>query len=111
MSAREFSRYRSQRIVDVDVGYGDGNADVVADGAVYISMDGHRRAEHLLNVAHKKRRLNPEHLHDPFAQWIPVEEEADFEADVADNISAVPDNVTSSAKRKAYTSSVRCLFS
>ncbi|KAJ6493720.1 hypothetical protein C8R47DRAFT_1213989 [Mycena vitilis] len=102
--AAGLGRYRSQRMVDVDVGYGE-NTGVVADRGVYISTDGNRRAAELLNVAHKKRRLNPENLHDAFAQWIPVQDDHDFEPDIADEISAVPDNLTSSAKRKAYTSS------
>ncbi|KAJ7899713.1 hypothetical protein B0H13DRAFT_2336971 [Mycena leptocephala] len=101
-----FVRFRSRTMVDVDVGFGDeSRSRVVADEGVYISTDGNRRAEELLNISHKKRRLNPKHLEDAFTQWIPVEDDAEFEADVADRISAVPDNLKSSAKRKAYTSS------
>ncbi|KAJ7840769.1 hypothetical protein B0H13DRAFT_2366052 [Mycena leptocephala] len=101
-----FVRFRSQKMVDVDIGFGNKNLSrLVADEGVYISTDGNRRADELLNMTHKKRRLNPKHLHDRFAQWIPVDDTNDFESDLADQISAVPDNLTSSAKRKAYTSS------
>jgi hypothetical protein len=106
-----FVRFRSQKMVDVDIGFGDDNcSQVVADHGVYISTDGNRRAEELMNVTHKKRRLNPKHLQDVFAQWIPVDDQLDFESDIADQVSGVPDNLTSSAKRKAYTSSVCLIF-
>ncbi|KAJ7036232.1 hypothetical protein C8F04DRAFT_1258078 [Mycena alexandri] len=103
---RGFVQYRSRQLVDVSIGFGDEDqAQVGADRAVHISTDGNRRAEELINVTHKKRRLNPKHLNDVLARWIPAENEDDLDPDLADQISAVPDNLGSSAKRKFYTSS------
>ncbi|KAJ7017500.1 hypothetical protein C8F04DRAFT_1279279 [Mycena alexandri] len=99
-------QYRSQRLVDVSIGFRDEDqTQLGADRGVHISMDGNRRAEELLNITHKKRRLNPKHLNDMLARWIPAEDEEDLETDLADQISAVPEDLTSSAKRKCYTSS------
>ncbi|KAJ7664824.1 hypothetical protein B0H17DRAFT_1143582 [Mycena rosella] len=96
----------SQRKVNVLVGHGDEDpADIEAYCAVYISTNGNRRAEELLNVAHKKRRLGPKHLQDVYAKWIPVDAEEECEEETANQISGVPDSLTSPAKRKAYTSS------
>ncbi|KAJ7038551.1 hypothetical protein C8F04DRAFT_1255829 [Mycena alexandri] len=99
-------RFRSKRIVDVSIGFGEEDqARVGADHGVHISTDGNCRAEELLNVTHKKRRLNPKHLNDVLARWIPAENEDDLDTSVADQISTVPDDLGSSAKRKFYTSS------
>ncbi|KAJ7039475.1 hypothetical protein C8F04DRAFT_1254756 [Mycena alexandri] len=99
-------QYRSQRLVNVSIGFRDEDqTQLGADRGVHISMDGNRRAEELLNITHKKRWLNPKHLNDMLARWIPAEDEEDLETDLADQISAVPEDLTSSAKRKCYTSS------
>ncbi|KAJ7896572.1 hypothetical protein B0H13DRAFT_1885077 [Mycena leptocephala] len=95
---------QSTKTVDVDVSMGDHNTSVLADHAHYISQDGNRRAEELLNVSHKKRRLGPKHLDDILAKWIPVENE-DEVLDYADDVSAVPTSLSSPEKRKFYTSS------
>ncbi|KAJ7179732.1 hypothetical protein C8R46DRAFT_1160195 [Mycena filopes] len=101
-----FLRYRSQIMVDVDIGYSEDQSQIRADHAVYISSDGNRRKEELLNISHKKRRLNPRRLNDTLARWIPVDDSLDgFRTEDADKISAVPHNLASSAKRKRYTSS------
>ncbi|KAJ7688489.1 hypothetical protein B0H16DRAFT_1753102 [Mycena metata] len=98
-------QYRSQWLIDVSIGFGDEDqTQVGTDRGVDILMDGNRRAEELLNITHKKRRLNPKHLNNVLAHWIPAEDE-DLETDLADQIPAVPDDLTSSAKRKFYTSS------
>ncbi|KAJ7764957.1 hypothetical protein DFH07DRAFT_770232 [Mycena maculata] len=49
-----------------------------ADRAIYFSADDDRRQEELLNVAHKKRCVQPGELQDSYGQWIPVPE-ADYE--------------------------------
>ncbi|KAJ7859224.1 hypothetical protein B0H14DRAFT_3631010 [Mycena olivaceomarginata] len=46
--------------------------DLTADRGVYLSSDGRRRKEELLNVAHKKRRVNITELDDSLAIWTPV---------------------------------------
>jgi hypothetical protein len=108
MTDNGFIQFGRTRVVDFDFGFSeDLTSQVVADCAVYISTDGNRRAEHLLNVTHKKCRIGPKHLQDAFAQWIPVDDMAGFEEDDADLVSSVPTALTSSAKRKYYTSSVR----
>ncbi|KAJ6547928.1 hypothetical protein DFH09DRAFT_1087397 [Mycena vulgaris] len=42
-----------------------------ASSGIYLSLDGQRRTEELLNVTHKKRCLAPGDLRDPLAQWVP----------------------------------------
>ncbi|KAJ6495718.1 hypothetical protein C8R47DRAFT_974024 [Mycena vitilis] len=75
------------------------DATVTGDRGIYLSADGNRRNEELLNQSHKKRRLKvkPSSLHDSLAQWIPVDNDADGETELLDSVS--------SAKRKRYTSS------
>ncbi|KAJ7466765.1 hypothetical protein B0H11DRAFT_1921662 [Mycena galericulata] len=94
--------FRSARFVDSSVGMdGDdaGSSTIVGDRGIYISADGTRRTEELLNQAHKKRRLRlkPSKLRDALAEWIPV-----GDADV-DELSEKMDSVSS--KRKRYDSS------
>ncbi|KAJ7156558.1 hypothetical protein C8R43DRAFT_1125753 [Mycena crocata] len=54
----------------VDVGVGNDAVAPSGDLGVYVSSDGQRRQEEMLNISHKKRQLN-----DSLAQWKPVLEE------------------------------------
>ncbi|KAJ7735174.1 hypothetical protein B0H16DRAFT_1731438 [Mycena metata] len=82
---------------------------LVADRGVYFSADGLQRQEELLNVVHKKRRVQPTELEDLYAEWIPVPDEGYEDTDSRDSesnpINAV-DATPSSNKRKLYASSV-----
>ncbi|KAJ7079314.1 hypothetical protein C8R43DRAFT_1143270 [Mycena crocata] len=71
-------KFRSTRLVDTAVGFDEADAldNVSADKAVYISNDGMRRADELLNIGQKKRRLDPTDLKDPLANWMPVDDKA-----------------------------------
>ncbi|KAJ7828475.1 hypothetical protein B0H14DRAFT_3466313 [Mycena olivaceomarginata] len=68
--------------------------------------DGQGRRDELLNVAHKKRRLDPATLDDNLAQWIPVPDD-NFTEDAAR--AAPPQQTVNSqilGKRKEYASTV-----
>ncbi|KAJ7116241.1 hypothetical protein C8R43DRAFT_1137919 [Mycena crocata] len=84
-------KFRSKQVVDSCVGV-DGedaqNSTLTGDRGIYISGDGQRRTEELLNLAHKKRRirLRPSGLKDSLAEWKPVADE-DIESEVADQIT------------------------
>ncbi|KAJ7182634.1 hypothetical protein C8R43DRAFT_1116267 [Mycena crocata] len=69
-------RFRATRVVDAAVGFDEADAleNVSADKAVYISNDGLRRADELLNIGQKKRRMDPASLKDSFSQWVPVDD-------------------------------------
>jgi hypothetical protein len=86
------------------------DASLTADHSVYFSADGRRCNEELMNVAHKKRRMNPTELDDSLAVWTPVAlDEEEFVPDVSTaetDDSAAP---TILAKRKKYESSVSYL--
>ncbi|KAJ7154378.1 hypothetical protein C8R43DRAFT_1126455 [Mycena crocata] len=85
--------------VDVDVGFGGEDEIIVTgDRGVYFSDDGRRREEVLLNIAHKKQKLDPKLLEDRFAKWIPVSE---FDAENQEDVPDVP----AGQKRKYYESS------
>ncbi|KAJ7669894.1 hypothetical protein DFH06DRAFT_1125303 [Mycena polygramma] len=87
---------------------------VAADRGVYFSVDGLRRNEELLNISHKKRRLNPTQLDDALAEWVPVPDD-DFSEEGArlrPEVPTVPTvdsqaTVTVLGKRKEYISTVR----
>lgn len=94
----------SSRYVDASVGL-DGDeavsSSIIGDQGIYISADGTRRTEELLNQAHKKRRLRlrPSKLRDTLAEWIPVgESDALGDTELMDTASLT--------KRKRYDSSV-----
>ncbi|KAJ7474592.1 hypothetical protein B0H11DRAFT_2235964 [Mycena galericulata] len=89
--------------VDIDTeDASSGNSGLAADRGIYFSDDGRRRQEELLNVAHKKRRVQPSELADSFALWIPVEGEG-FDSEVITE-PAEPENdaVGVLGKRKQY---------
>ncbi|KAK6980525.1 hypothetical protein R3P38DRAFT_3235631 [Favolaschia claudopus] len=71
------------------------NFAVTADRGIYISIDGRRRNEELLNISHKKRRLEPRNLNDNLAEWIPIPEDNFAEEDVR---AAVGDATDSGAR-------------
>ncbi|KAK7012748.1 CxC2 domain-containing protein [Favolaschia claudopus] len=93
---------------DIEEDTNVGDLAVTADKGVYVSSDGHRREEELLNISHKKRRLNPSKLNDRLAEWIPVPED-NFAQDEAEGRGPEEEfqeeNVSQHGKRKEYTSS------
>jgi hypothetical protein len=86
---------------------------ITGDRGIFISDDGDRRAETLLNITHKKRRvrLNPEDMNDSLAAWVPVR---DFDGELCEEDWAAMDAISGSSadddlargKRKSYVSSV-----
>ncbi|KAJ6525539.1 hypothetical protein DFH09DRAFT_1328897 [Mycena vulgaris] len=96
--------FRSSRVVDAGVGFetADAGVDMTADRGVYISNDGLRRVDELLNIGHKKARLRPQKLDDVFADWVPVDDTDMFlDAEILANL----DKVSGTEKRKRYESS------
>jgi hypothetical protein len=79
-----------------------------ADVGVYYSGTLRQRREELLNVTHKKRRLQPTELEDFLAQWIPVD--VDLEEPIVQDAANFVGEETASdvilGKRKTYESSV-----
>ncbi|KAJ7448474.1 hypothetical protein B0H11DRAFT_1744214 [Mycena galericulata] len=98
--------FRRSRVVDAAVGFDTAEelvGDLTADRAVYISNDGRRRADKLVNVGLKRRRLRPTQLLDPLAHWVPVNDEA---VDLQDSeLLEQMDKVSGTEKRKRYESS------
>ncbi|KAJ7756766.1 hypothetical protein DFH07DRAFT_958903 [Mycena maculata] len=103
---------RRAKFVDTDFGGVDhGQSTRSADRGIYISADGQRRQEELLNVSHKKRRLEPRQLDDTYGEWVPVPEEGyevtdnlDSQSNPFNNVGPVPESPRS-RKRKDYASS------
>ncbi|KAJ6462537.1 hypothetical protein C8R45DRAFT_1064445 [Mycena sanguinolenta] len=92
--------------IDIDEDLGDGDFTLVGDRGIYLSTDGERRHEELLNTARKKRRLQPSALNDDLATWIPVPD-VDFTEDGARApLETVAEDDTGRilGKRKQYTS-------
>ncbi|KAK7007316.1 hypothetical protein R3P38DRAFT_3212296 [Favolaschia claudopus] len=89
----------------------------VGDRGVVFSADGLRAASDLSNLRPEKRsRLNPTELDDSFADWTPVNDEGDDEADGLDNVATAVASTVSTldidaeveengGKRKRYQSS------
>ncbi|KAJ7618935.1 hypothetical protein DFH06DRAFT_1144805 [Mycena polygramma] len=92
-------RHRYKGVVDLDDS-DDAEEERVADRGVYYSADGRRRQQELLNVSHKKRRINPKDLDDVLAEWVPV---PDRESEGDEGANPEPANL---GKRKEYTSTV-----
>lgn len=98
--------------LDIDDDGDDMDTDFVADRGFYVSADGERRQAELLNLAHKKRRLDPIGLDDPLATWTPVPGEDFTEEDgfveAAPTVEEAVDGVGPSelGKRKEYISTV-----
>ncbi|KAJ7780810.1 hypothetical protein DFH07DRAFT_950031 [Mycena maculata] len=91
---------------DLAVGYDDDDDDEVVatyDRGVYFSSDGRRRQEEMLNVSHKKRRVQPKDLTDSYAEWIPVPSGA-YEDIVERDSQSNPINRVGT-KRREYASS------
>ncbi|KAJ7714666.1 hypothetical protein DFH07DRAFT_974405 [Mycena maculata] len=103
--------------VGTDDSINDAQNTLTADRGVHFSRDLNIRREELLNMAHKKRRLEPEHLQDPLAQWTPVlVDEVDLRptddspvfdemADTSNASNASDAPATVLGKRKTYDSS------
>lgn len=91
--------------LDLDSGIGNpSDTTLSADRGVYFSADGLTRRDELLNIIHKKRRLDPTKLNDRLTTWIPVPEDSfDAREDFSpgDEAQAEMGN-----KRKRYESSV-----
>ncbi|KAJ6523687.1 hypothetical protein DFH09DRAFT_1250900 [Mycena vulgaris] len=95
--------HRNTQVVDACIGV-DGEdihtSTLTGDHGIYISKDGHRRTDELLNLGHarRKRRLKLSGLRDHLAEWVPVEEhDADGAEEIMDSVG--------SEKRKRYESS------
>ncbi|KAJ7436461.1 hypothetical protein B0H11DRAFT_2256166 [Mycena galericulata] len=88
---------------DIFISWGDEEDTIVAaDRVVCFSEDGQRRTDELLNLTHKKRRIEPTDLNDRLAEWIPVPD------DPSDFLNATDDEEPTpgvGAKRKRYDSS------
>ncbi|KAK7045173.1 CxC2 domain-containing protein [Favolaschia claudopus] len=97
---RRALRERNQNLVDVDDDYDGATFTVTGDRGIYLSFDGQHRQEELLNVAHKKRRLEPTQLDDQLAHWIPIPDD-NFDEHEAENL---PPQTTVLGKRKEYQS-------
>ncbi|KAK7008533.1 CxC2 domain-containing protein [Favolaschia claudopus] len=95
---RRILRDRNRNSLDVDDDYGGAEFTLSGDRGFYLSSDGQRRQEELLNVAHKKRRLEPSNLDDQLAQWIPTPDDGFNEEE-----ARAPPTVTL-GKRKEYVS-------
>jgi hypothetical protein len=77
---------------------------------VYFSQDGQRRREELLNVSHKKRRLNPSNLSDALGSWIPTPEQEFTEENALEPPpEIVVDLASVLGKRKEYVSTVSAI--
>jgi hypothetical protein len=74
----------------------------VADRGVYVAADGLTRRDELLNVAHKKRCMDPTDLQDSLAAWVPV-------PDTEEATEWQDETIPTLGKRKQYASTVRCL--
>lgn len=95
--------------VDFDHDNGD-KEDTTADHAVYFSQDGQRRREELLNVSHKKRRLNPSKLSDALGEWIPTPDQEFTEENALEPPpEIVVDLASVLGKRKEYVSTVSAI--
>ena len=92
--------------IDIDEDLGEDDFTLIGDRGIYLSTDGERRREELLNTVHKKRRLDPSALNDNLAVWIPVPD-TDF---TEDSIPAILDGQQVLGKRKQYTSTVRVIL-
>ncbi|KAJ7165383.1 hypothetical protein C8R46DRAFT_1220512 [Mycena filopes] len=90
-----------------DVSFQEDQVDttLTADRGIYFSADGRRRQEELLNIAHKKRRLEPTELDDRLASWIPVPEDT-VDTTAGETNDAPDDNTATGEKRKQYSSSL-----
>ncbi|KAJ7652310.1 hypothetical protein B0H17DRAFT_1214975 [Mycena rosella] len=98
-------RPRTKNIVDIDED-NDYQNNFTADRGIYFSADGERRHEEVLNLRHKKRRLEPIELDDTLGQWVPVPDD-DYEEDAHDMPAAVPSLApTVLGKRKEYISTM-----
>ncbi|KAJ7838429.1 hypothetical protein B0H13DRAFT_2367453 [Mycena leptocephala] len=96
-------RFRATRVVDVAIGFDEADSgNVSADRGVYISNDGLRHDDVLLNVGQKKRRLTPGKLQDPLAAWVPVNDADDV---LDEDLLHDMDQVSGIGKRKRYESS------
>ncbi|KAJ7742488.1 hypothetical protein DFH07DRAFT_777724 [Mycena maculata] len=95
------------RFFDYDIAVGfddeDDDAGVAFDRGVYFSSDGRRRDEEMLNVSHKKRRVQPNDLTDAYAEWIPVPSGA-YEEVMERDSDTNPINCIGT-KRREYASS------
>ncbi|KAJ7801671.1 hypothetical protein B0H14DRAFT_3489329 [Mycena olivaceomarginata] len=97
-------RLRYRNVIDIDEELSGDDSILTGDRGIYISSDGQGRRDELLNVAHKKRRLDPATLDDNLAQWIPVPDD-NFTEDAAR--AAPPQQTVNSqilGKRKEYAS-------
>ncbi|KAJ7020543.1 hypothetical protein C8F04DRAFT_1274931 [Mycena alexandri] len=100
-------RANALECADVSFFNEDGDTTVAADRGVYFSTDGQRRREELLNITHKKRRLEPTQpaqLDDPLASWIPVPEDH-VEPMAGEEVDREDDNFVLWHKRKHYDNS------
>ncbi|KAJ7429112.1 hypothetical protein B0H11DRAFT_2266968 [Mycena galericulata] len=106
-SVRGTVSFRRTRVVDTAIGFDTAEEhpeNLTADRAVYISNDGMRKVDELLNVGHKRRRLRPGELSDPLANWVPVDDDGvDLKEDV--ELLGEMEKVSGTGKRKRYESS------
>ncbi|KAJ7184784.1 hypothetical protein C8R46DRAFT_1026640 [Mycena filopes] len=102
-------KFRKNRFNDVEIGE-DVPApvtDAVGDRGIYISSDGLRVEEELVNLSYKKPRIRPTDLDDGLASWLPVD---DSEQDLDATLLEQMDQVSGTGKRKRYESSVSLIY-
>ncbi|KAK7042094.1 CxC2 domain-containing protein [Favolaschia claudopus] len=97
-------RSRAEDLLDLDEDTGGDQFTATGDRGIYFTsvFDGHRRHEELLNVSHKKRRLDPTNLDDNFAHWVPVPDSGFSEEDA--RVPVTNSDNTTLGKRKEYIS-------
>ncbi|KAJ7493142.1 hypothetical protein B0H11DRAFT_1911569 [Mycena galericulata] len=115
-SSSPMGRHADARNDLLDADYGDRSyeqteATLTADLSVYLSSNGRRRLDELLNVGHKKRRVQPSDLDDSYAQWIPVPDDGyddmvdrDSDSNPLNAVGSTP-AIPGTKKRKEYASS------
>lgn len=112
-------RGRVARVDDGSVSRSTTTAVRLPHQTITISADGLRQT---VTGAHstKRRRINPEDLKDPYADWVPGQPDADMDegeeifldrGDLDGEIGPMPEVTVNMAKRKRYLSSVSDYFS
>ncbi|KAJ6557475.1 hypothetical protein B0H19DRAFT_1261099 [Mycena capillaripes] len=104
MNRNRAGRRPYRDVVDYDQEEGGAEFMLSADRGVYFSRDGQRRQQELLNVSHKKRRLEPSELEDSLAQWILLPDDGFTEEGAREPLPSNSEETSLLGKRKEYNS-------